>query len=93
MSFLLICAFCACTVTIYSAVELILGLREMVNLGDVELCSGSDSPRVSIIVPACNEEDNIEKGLLSLLSQCYENLEIIVFLEIVIIKIEMYGKV
>ncbi|OEU58785.1 MAG: hypothetical protein BA862_05715 [Desulfobulbaceae bacterium S3730MH12] len=78
MSFLLICAFCACTVTIYSAVELILGLREMVNLGDVELCSGSDSPRVSIIVPACNEEDNIEKGLLSLLSQCYENLEIIV---------------
>ncbi len=78
MLFLLICAFCACTVTIYSAVELILGLKKMVNLGDVELCSGSDSPRVSIIVPACNEEDNIEKGLLSLLSQCYENLEIIV---------------
>ncbi len=53
-------------------------MKKMVNLGDVELCSGSDSPRVSIIVPACNEEDNIEKGLLSLLSQCYENLEIIV---------------
>lgn len=78
MSFLLICAFCACTVTIYSAVELILGLKKMVNLGDVELCSGSDRPRVSIIVPACNEQDNIEKGLLSLLLQRYENLEIIV---------------
>ncbi len=78
MSLFLLCALCACVVTIYSTVELILGLKKMVSLGDVDLSSGGDGPRVSIIVPACNEELNIEKGLLSLLSQHYENLEIIV---------------
>lgn len=35
-------------------------------------------PRVSVIVPARNEEDNIEPCLTSLLSQDYPNLEIIV---------------
>jgi len=78
MDFLLICAFCACAVTIYAAIELVRGMKKMVTLGDVELLSGRGQPRVSIIVPACNEEANIEQGLLSLLSQQYENLEIIV---------------
>jgi len=78
MSFLLICALCACTVTLYTAFELILGLKRMAVLADTGPLSAGDHPRVSIIVPACNEEDNIEQGLLSLLSQRYENLEIIV---------------
>ena len=34
-------------------------------------------PRVSLIVPACNEEEGIEGAMRSLLSQDYPNLEII----------------
>jgi len=78
MSVLLICAFCACIVTLYTASELILGLKKMSVLADTGLLSTGNQPLVSIIVPACNEEDNIEQGLLSLLSQRYENFEIIV---------------
>ncbi|MBW1637000.1 MAG: glycosyltransferase [Deltaproteobacteria bacterium] len=78
MSFPLICALCAFTVTLYAAFELILGLKKMAVLADTGPCPGGGNPRVSVIVPACNEEDNIEQGLLSLLSQQYENLEVIV---------------
>ena len=78
MSFSLICALCAFTVTLYAAFELILGLKKMAVLAAVEPCPGGSGPRISVIVPACNEEDNIEQGLRSLLSQQYENLEIIV---------------
>jgi glycosyltransferase involved in cell wall biosynthesis len=78
MSVLLICAFCACIVTLYTAFELILGLKKMSVLADTGPLSSGNQPLVSIIVPACNEEDNIEQGLLSLLSQRYENFEIIV---------------
>ncbi len=35
------------------------------------------NPRVSIIVPACNEEETIEQGLTRLLSLDYDNYEII----------------
>src|SRR5919199_5888404 len=45
-------------------------------------CSTSSSlqqlPFVSIVVPARNEQENIEKCLLSLISQNYSNFEIIV---------------
>ncbi|HWF90786.1 MAG TPA: glycosyltransferase, partial [Terriglobales bacterium] len=34
-------------------------------------------PRVSIIVPACNEEETIEQGLTQLLNLDYENYEVI----------------
>src|SRR5882757_4099791 len=35
------------------------------------------NPRVSIIVPACNEEETIEQGLTQLLALDYDNYEII----------------
>jgi glycosyltransferase involved in cell wall biosynthesis len=37
----------------------------------------SDHPRVSIIVPACNEEEDIEQGLSGLLALDYDNYEVI----------------
>ena len=36
------------------------------------------NPRVSIIVPACNEEENIEQSLGQLLTLDHENYEVIV---------------
>ncbi|HEY1465306.1 MAG TPA: glycosyltransferase family 2 protein [Terriglobales bacterium] len=38
---------------------------------------GVNLPRVSIIVPACNEEETIEQGLAQLLQLDYENYEVI----------------
>lgn len=37
----------------------------------------SNYPRVSIIVPACNEEEDIEQGLSGLLALDYDNYEVI----------------
>jgi len=37
----------------------------------------SNHPRVSIIVPACNEEEDIEQGLSGLLALDYDNYEVI----------------
>jgi glycosyltransferase involved in cell wall biosynthesis len=39
--------------------------------------NGSNRPRVSIIVPACNEEETIEQALTQLLNLDYENYEIL----------------
>jgi hypothetical protein len=50
-------------------------------MGRLELLAplaGKELPRVSIIVPACNEEETIAAGLRSLLAQDYDNLEIVV---------------
>jgi glycosyltransferase involved in cell wall biosynthesis len=42
-----------------------------------KLVTPNGNPRVSVIVPACNEEDNIEQTLLQLLILDYDNYEII----------------
>jgi glycosyltransferase involved in cell wall biosynthesis len=47
-------------------------LRDVVPVSPVPL------PKVSIIIPACNEERNIEEALQSVLNQDYQNLEILV---------------
>jgi glycosyltransferase involved in cell wall biosynthesis len=44
---------------------------------DRSLVGGEGKPRVSIIVPACNEEETIEQGLTHLLNLNYENYEVI----------------
>src|SRR5687768_15817176 len=36
-----------------------------------------NQPLVSVIIPARNEEDNIERSLLSVLMQNYSNLEVV----------------
>ena len=42
-----------------------------------KLVTPEGNPRVSIIVPACNEADNIEQTLLHLLALDYDNYEVI----------------
>lgn len=77
MAILLFLSVIACFGTITTAVILAVGIRKMGLLGDITP-DAVDGPTLSIIVPACNEEKNIEKGLLSLLDQDYHDLEIIV---------------
>jgi glycosyltransferase involved in cell wall biosynthesis len=78
MSILLIVSLIACCAMIISSVTLAVGMKKMRRLGDMEAGCAADGPLVSVVVPACNEEKNIEKSLMSLLSQEYANLEILV---------------
>ena len=58
------------------AVQLTLGLRRVRQLEDWQ-ADAMDLPRVSILVPARNEEPHVEEALQSLLQMDYPNLEIV----------------
>lgn len=75
--FLILSIIALCLVTI-SSVILAIGMKKMKNLGNMERGDSITGPLVTIIVPACNEEKNIENSILSLLDQDYKNLDIIV---------------
>lgn len=76
MTLLLALSVIACMGTAVTAVVLAAGIRK-IGLLDHIPPAAIDGPSVSIIVPACNEEQHIEKGLLTLLEQDYQYLEII----------------
>lgn len=78
MSIFLIVSVIACCSIIISSVTLVAGMKKMRHLGDVEVGYAEVGSLVSLVVPACNEEKNIEKSLVSFLSLEYVNLEIIV---------------
>ncbi len=64
---------------VYAFVDIVLGMRKLRTLGNIKPHgSASPSPMVSVIVPACNEEDTIEPALRSLLTLDYDNIEILV---------------
>jgi glycosyltransferase involved in cell wall biosynthesis len=62
-------------------VDAALGMPSVVDVSrpewDRNPASASGNPRVSIIVPARNEEGSVEQGLRSLLSLDYDNYEVI----------------
>jgi glycosyltransferase involved in cell wall biosynthesis len=78
MSLALFLAVFACIVQLSSSLILALGVRKLRRLDDTLAGQLSPEPPVTVIVPACNEEDHIEKAVLSLLAQTYTNLEILV---------------
>jgi len=77
MDFLTVAAMIVFVLTFLAAVDLFLGLVRMKRLGAVEVRSDTNRPQVSIIVPACNEEDSIDRALRSQLQQEYTHLEIV----------------
>lgn len=64
--------------TIAMSLEVAIGMGRMTNIRDVRPMQQEDIPRVSVIIPACNEADSIEPALQSVLELDYANLEIIV---------------
>lgn len=58
--------------------ELVLGNRKIGLLKDIPASHISPPPKVSIIIPARNEERNIREALQSVLKQDYPNLEFII---------------
>lgn len=78
MSISLFSAVFSCIVMLCCSLVLALGVRKLRRLDDVDADGVFPEPQVTIVVPACNEEDNIEQAVLSLLAQTYANLEILV---------------
>lgn len=76
-TFLLLLA--AGTLLLYIAIslEVTIGNRSIAFLKNVSPLAG-DAPRVSIVIPARNEERNLEEALRSILAQDYPNVEIVV---------------
>ncbi len=58
--------------------QVLMGSRKMKSLGDIPTNICTPAPLVSVIVPACNEEETLEPALRSLLKQDYPNREFIV---------------
>src|SRR5205085_3710499 len=59
-------------------VDAAFGMRQVSDISDPEWDRApQDTPRVSIVVPACNEEADIEEALTSLLALDYANYEVI----------------
>ena len=78
MTLLLLLATTIFLFNLYATMDIILGTRKMRNLADIVPLPELKQPTVSIIVPACNEQDTIEPALHSLLDLDYDNLELIV---------------
>jgi glycosyltransferase involved in cell wall biosynthesis len=78
MELLLVLAVLPFLVLCWFIIDIIQGSRQLVSLSDIVPIIGADQPRVSVIVPACNEAATIAPALATLLAQDYGRLEIIV---------------
>jgi glycosyltransferase involved in cell wall biosynthesis len=63
--------------TLYCTLEVSLGMRRMVTLDEVPPLQQENVPKVSVIIPACNEAETIEPALKSILAMDYADLEVI----------------
>jgi len=67
--------FCGIWVLIY--LSLMYTLRQVPMFENVEVNSSGDLPKLSVIVPACNEGEHLEQAAKTLIAQNYPGLEII----------------
>ncbi len=76
ITYLRIFSFAMCALGIYAILTTLLNQRHFRKLGNVKTML--EGPLISIIIPARDEEKNISRLLDSLISQSYENIEILV---------------
>ena len=77
-TFLFFLALITLLVFVGFGLELVIGNRTIKFLKDVARLVSINPPRVSVIIAARNEEREIEAALQSVLTQNYENLEVLV---------------
>jgi len=63
--------------TVVFTLEAALGMRRMMTLDNVPPLQQENVPKVSVIIPACNEAATIEPALKSILELDYTDLEVI----------------
>ena len=78
MTTLLVIALATLCLYLLAALDLLIGNRMVRALRDISPFSGITLPRVSIIVPARNEQRNIREALQTLLELDYPDYELIV---------------
>ena len=66
------------TLTFLMILEIHLGMRKMTNINNIIPQQMKDYPKVSIIVPACNEANTIKPALKAMMELDYPNFEIII---------------
>ncbi|HUV77778.1 MAG TPA: glycosyltransferase family 2 protein [Desulfobacterales bacterium] len=64
--------------TVGCTLEIVLGMRRMTHIGDVPPIQQKNVPKVSVIIPACNEAATIGPALRSVLAMDYADLEVMV---------------
>ena len=74
---MILISFICLALTAMVIVELSVGFASLADLND-QHGESSAATTVSVIVPACNEEEKVEAGLRSLATQKHEQVEIIV---------------
>jgi glycosyltransferase involved in cell wall biosynthesis len=72
-------ALAVLTILVYfkAAADIWIGRSRIVRIVDLAPMEPADAPTVSIVIPACNEEDKLEEALRSVLAQAYPRLEVI----------------
>src|SRR5262245_18649054 len=76
-TFLVVLAGVTLLVFLKTVIEIRIGERRIARLDAVPPLDSSDAPGVSVIIPACNEEEMIEAAMQSVLAQDYPRLEVI----------------
>lgn len=74
-AFLLVLGVVTLLLYIAVGIEVTLGGRSLVHLDSVP--TDGATPRVSVVIPACNEENGVEQALSSVLAQDYPDFEVI----------------
>jgi glycosyltransferase involved in cell wall biosynthesis len=75
--FLLILAALTLLACLVVGLEVSIGGRRVAHLDHIPPIGDAAAPRISVIIPACNEERGIETALASVLSQDYPDFEVI----------------
>src|SRR6266496_2494873 len=75
--FLIILAAVTLLLYVIAGLEITIGARRFHNLDKIAPIADHNAPRVSVIVPACNEERNVEVAMRSLVAQDYPDFEVI----------------
>ena len=66
------------TIWLVALILTFFGMRRVRLLNDMEFKPPDEWPRVSVIIPACNEADHIERTLRSHLLSTYPNIELLI---------------
>jgi glycosyltransferase involved in cell wall biosynthesis len=74
---LLVVAIATLVLTLAAAIEISVGARKLAHLEDIRPIADNAAPRISVVIPACNEERGIAEALQSVLAQDYPDFEVI----------------